>query len=214
MILIFISYFLIGGIAALLKLISINDYLIWGGIVGGVASVIGLLSFFQPALTRDDLQQLQLDSLRSLAETTDQLEQLEQARAAARHDIDTLALQKQQMEILVRKASLSLFLQEQHDLYAKKIIGEIERNSDLATNLRELKDIDAKLAALNEEIDTDENVNLLKEIIFEAKRRQETNSILTVEFEYSPFLRFILELAQMLSNLAYKMVNTFFRPLY
>ena len=149
-----------------------SDFITWFGILGGVVSVVGLLSFFQRSTTRDDLKELQLDTLREIADSSRKLESVEEARQAAEKDIFTLEMQRQQMEVLIKKASLSLFLQEQHNLYEGKIVDAISSDNELSGNLKKLIDIDAQLEALGEQIAKDENVDLLKEIIREVKRKK------------------------------------------
>ncbi len=80
-ILLCIAYFLGGWIAVHFALISKETYFTYAGIVGGLASVIGLLSFTRPAITKSDLQELELDSLISITETSEQLKELERERA-------------------------------------------------------------------------------------------------------------------------------------
>jgi hypothetical protein len=90
-------------------------------------------------------------------------------RTVTSEEIKSLKEQKKQMELLVRTASLGLFLQEQRRLYAGRIVYAIDRSSSLKNPLEELARIDKKLEALNAEIDRDPNVELLKSIMRAAK---------------------------------------------
>lgn len=165
-----ILYFIIGGILALIGWFPADKYAITGGVVGGLASVLGLISLARPGLSQHDLDNIESDSLRKLAETTDKIKELDAARTATKEELDTLELQKQEMELLVQKASLSLFLREHRRLYEKWIQEEIQQNRELQRQLHELVAIDQKLDALNEEIESDPNVDLVKEIIISAKK--------------------------------------------
>ena len=164
-------YFVAGGIATLAGWLPTQAYLSMAGVVGGLASVLGLIALARPGLRQTDLEDLELQSLRKLADASDEIKQLERARLATKQEIDTLEARRREMEFLVRKASLSLFLQEQHRLYSKRIVEELAKNKDLEANLQELRGIDEKLTALDEEIEKDPNVDLLKDTI-EAARRQ------------------------------------------
>lgn len=197
-IILFLVYFTLGFIAVWFKLLTLDNYLISGGIIGGVVSVVGLLSFFRPAMTQADIQKLQLESLRDIAESANKLDDLEKARLAAESDINSLESQKQQMEILVRKASLSLFLQEQHNLYKEKVAETINQNKELSENLKKLSDINAKLEALEVEIQKDENVDLLLSIIREAKKRSDKDEVV-IEFG-SPLLNVAFKAFETLVN--------------
>lgn len=109
-ILLCITYFIGGYVSAHFKLISQEQYLAYAGIVGGLASVAGLFSFLKPALTKDDLQSLELDSLKSLMQTTEQLKDLERKRVKTKSEIGDLEVRKKEMELLVKKPQCLFFL--------------------------------------------------------------------------------------------------------
>jgi len=173
-ILLCIAYFIGGWIAVYFGLFDKNSYFSYAGVVGALASVVGLLSFTKPALTKSDLQEIELDSLKSIAQTTEQLKKLESERAKTKEELGNLELQKKKMELLVKKASLALFLKEQYAHHEKKIADEIENNQELTESLAELQEISRKLDALEEEIEADPNVLQLREIMASASRRQPT----------------------------------------
>lgn len=99
-----------------------------------------------------------------------ELESLEKERLEARQDIDGLALQKKRLEVLVRKASLALFLKEQHSLYEKRVLEKLDESTELGSDLVELKRLKDQLNELEEEIENHEDVDLLNEIIRKAGR--------------------------------------------
>jgi hypothetical protein len=175
-------YFIVAGVAVLLDWLSSTKYVVIGGIVGGVASVLSLISLARPTLNREDLGNLEVQSLKRIAETSEQIQKLEVARIETEQEIGNLEARKKQMEFLVQKASLSLFLQEQKRLYEKRINEELDKNKDLANHLYELSSIEKKLVALDEEIQKDPNVNLLQKVIRSARR--------TPQPEREPFSEF------------------------
>jgi len=181
-------YFLAGGGLAWAGWFPTEKYIVIGGIVGGLASVLGLFSLARPPLSQEDIAGLEIQSLKRIAETSEEISKLENARNAAQAQIGSLEEQKRQMEFLVQKASLSLFLHEQHRLYEKRTLEELAKNKELTIQLRELSTIEEKLSALDEEIACDPNVDLLKRIIRDASRepRRYTFS------EYPPFTRALL----------------------
>lgn len=200
-ILVFFSYSLIGIALVLFKKMDFENFITWFGILGGVVSVVSLLSFFQQSTTKEDLKELQLDTLREIADSSRKLESVEEARQAAEKDINTLEIQRQQMEVLIKKASLSLFLQEQYKLYETKIIEELKSNYELSEKLKKLLDIESQLEALDQQISKDENVNLLKEIIREVKRKEDSRSRLTIDFG-SPILNISYKVLENAANAA------------
>jgi hypothetical protein len=189
-----LAYFLGGWIVVYLGRLSRDTYFTYAGIVGGLASVAGLFALTRPAITRSDVQAIELDTLKSMAETEEQLKSLELARAHEEGQLVSLSEKKKAMELLVKKASLALFLKEQYSHHARQVAEEIGRNSQLHTNLEKATEAAAKLAALNEEIEEDPNVRQLKEIIASASRRQLTLD--EAVSELPPVIRGVFMLAQ------------------
>jgi hypothetical protein len=173
-ILLCISYFIGGYVAVHFGLITQDQYLTYAGIVGGLASVAGLFSFIKPALTKDDLQSLELESLKSLVETTEQVKGLEEKRLQAKSEIGDLEVRKKEMELLVKKASMSLFLKEQYSQHEHKILSHLKSDDSLKESLSQIADIKNKLDALEEEIEADPNVETLREVIKSANRKQDS----------------------------------------
>lgn len=204
-ILLCITYFIGGYIAVRFGLITQEQYLTYAGLVGGAASVAGLFSFLKPALTKSDLQKLELDSLKSLAETTEQLKAIETKRSQAKTELGDLEVRKKEMELLVKKASISLFLKEQYSQHEQKILSQIKGNETLSENIAELKEIEGKLHALEEEIESDSNVATLREVIDSANRRRDVldeainESIKAMPSIIRPFLIIFRALAKALS---------------
>jgi hypothetical protein len=173
-------YFLIGGLTAALGKLEVQTYALIGGMVGSVASILGLVSLSRPSITQTDLQQIESQCLKSLAETTEDIRRLEEQRTSTltslevakvltREQIDALNRQKQEMELLVRKASLCLFLQEQQQLYTQRIQQRLSKSPGLTSLLDHLRAVNEKLVALDAEIKSDPNVELLLSIIEAAK---------------------------------------------
>lgn len=204
-ILLCVTYFIGGYLAVHFKLITLDQYLSYAGLVGGVASVSGLFAFIKPALTKSDLQELELDSLKSLVETTEQLKNVETQRAQAKLDIGDLEVRKKEMELLVKKASISLFLKEQYSQHEHKILSQIKDNEILSGSLTDLKEIEGKLNALEEEIEADPNVATLREVINSANRRRDVlddainEAIDTLPSILRPFIILIRAIAKALS---------------
>jgi hypothetical protein len=198
-----IAYFLGGGIAVFFGIFKKDDYFAYAGIVGGLATVAGLFALTRPALSKADVQAIELDALRSMAETTAQLQDLELARSKTKEEIGGLEIKKREMELLVKKASLALFLKEQYAHHERQILEEVNRNPGLSGSLSKAREVSAKLVALNEEIETNPNVAQLKEIIASASRQPVTvdDLVKEVPFPLNSILRFGLLLSRALSDL-------------
>lgn len=174
-------YLLGGWVATEYGLFKKDTYLFFAAIVATFSSIIGLFAFFRPTISRYDLKQIEMQSLRQFVETSTESEILKTERAETKQELDDLAIRKQEMEVSVKKASLSLFLKDQHLLYEKKLLAEFQKNPDIPKLLLEFQSVREKLEALNEEIETDPNVALLKEII-ESSSQREPKDVNLIEF--------------------------------
>jgi hypothetical protein len=182
-----------GWFAIHFNLFTKEDYFAYAGIVGGLASVAGLFALTRPAITQSDFQALELSTIKSMTETATQLQELESARKRTKGQLVDLEQKKKEMELLVKKASLALFLKEQYVYHEKQVLDEINRNDKLKIELENAHLTSEKLIALNEEIEVNPNVLLLKEIIDSASRRQPTlDEVLN---DLPPFTRVIVKLA-------------------
>lgn len=169
-----IAYFVGGWIATRFGVVTKDDYFAYAGIVGGFASVAGLLALTRPALTQSDFKSAEIEALKSMAATAEQLEKLQSTRAQTEQEIDGLAIKKKEMELLVKKASLALFLKEQYSHHERQVIEELEKNDHLRAALSAASESAEKVQALDEEISVDPNVSQLREIIKAASRREST----------------------------------------
>ena len=168
-------YFLGGWAAVHLSWIARDDYFLFAGIVGALASVVGLISFVRPPPSRINLKDLELESLQSITAMTERIHTLEQEKAKTEGEIEDLDIKKKEMELLVRKASFSLFLKERLSYHEKQILELTRGDMELSRHLEEVQDIRQKLTVLNEEIQSDPNVLVLEEIIRTASERQLTH---------------------------------------
>lgn len=198
-----IIYFLGGWIAVWFELFNKDNYFAYAGIVGGLASVAGLFALTRPALSKSDVQAIELDALRSMTETAAQLQALEATRSKTQQEIGSLAIKKQEMELLVKKASMALFLKEQYGHHERRILEEVDRNAQLKEHLEKSKDVAQKLAALDEEIDANPNVTQLKEVIASASRKRAPvdDLVLELPFPFNEMSRVLVQLGRSLSNL-------------
>lgn len=199
-----VLYFVIGGAFAWFGWFPVHIYAFIGGIVGSLTSTVGLISLTRPGFSQADLDYIEIQSLKKIAETSEEIKNLEEARAVTKEQIESLEDQK----LLVQKASLCLFLQEQRRIYARRIQEEISKNEVLESNISELNSIDKKLEALNEQIENDPNVDLLKTMITAARKLPE--GVESDFSEFPPFSRVLFlverEIAKSIRNLLKKRV--------
>lgn len=170
--------------------ITKENYLLYAGVVGSLASVVGLIALAKPAISQDDIKTIELNTLRSIADTTEQLKILEYDRLKTKDQLVSLEQQKKEMELLVKKASLALFLKEQYSYLEESIINEVNQNQPLKVNLDKLIEVSNKLQALNEEIDASPQADKLKEIIHSANKKSDSLTDIVADLVEDNYLIF------------------------
>lgn len=118
--------------------------------------------------------------MKKVSEAADELKQKKeeivsksQALSKTEREIKKLEIKKQEMEFLVKKASLSLFLQDQIERNQKMVTEKVESDPELKKLLEEITPLKEKLSKLEQEIKSDPNVDLLEEIISVGKKKHE-----------------------------------------
>ena len=159
-----------------------DTYLTLSGIIGGVASVCGLLSFgIARKFSNEDIETIEAGYMKKIADTAEKLEDqnveiLQKAKAISQteEELKKLEIQKSEMEFLINKASMGLFLRDQLHRNQQRILELVETNSELHKLLNEIKPLKEKLEKLNQELESDPNVDLLMEVVKSAKFDKET----------------------------------------
>jgi hypothetical protein len=205
-ILLCIAYFLGGWVGISFGWLSKEEYFAYAGIVGGLASVAGLFALTRPTLSKADVQAIELESLKSMTKTAEELQNLEEARARAKGELGNLEIKKKEMELLVKKASLALFLKEQYEHYEKQVLDEVAKNSQLRESLEKAAGASIKLKALDEEISSHPDVAQLREVISSASRREPTleDIVEALPFPLRPLFGASRLLAEMASSIRFK----------
>ncbi|MEC0283853.1 hypothetical protein [Terribacillus saccharophilus] len=168
-----VLYFIVGFIAVRFNWFnwfSSDTYNTYATIVGGVATLCGLLTFAIPKLTPQDIEMLEIKSLEKITKIAEDINVKRSELNLKESELSRLEKQKKEMEILVIKASTSLFLQDQIKRSEARILSIINKNKELMRLLNEVRGNKEKLAALDEEIQDSEEVELLEEIIQETKK--------------------------------------------
>lgn len=140
--------------------------------VTGLASVIGLLAFASTRKIRStDFESEELEKLQKLMQAAEDLEAVESNKSQTEKQLLDLERKKKLMEISVKKAGLVLFYKSQVERYGPIIEQKIETDDELKLAFKESIDARDRLVSLHEEIESDENVDLIKSIL----DKQESN---------------------------------------
>ncbi len=158
---------------ALVKAGSIekSTYVNLAGIVGGVASVIGLIGLVRPPLTRRDFEGVEWESLAKIAETEKQLAALDGKKAQAHSELQQLTRTREELADLVKRASTVLFLREELDRSAEFIVTFLDKNPDLRKQLENHRENTRRLKSLNEELSAHPDVALIADVLSRVRIR-------------------------------------------
>lgn len=171
-----IAYFIFGYIAVAFNLFDKEVYLTLSAIIGSLASVSGLLAFTSNKIEKDDIEKVGIEYFKKVVESAEELklkeEELitkEKALSAKEKEIKELDIKKKEMEYLVRKASMSLFLKDQLERTDLRIVEISEENKELNKLLSQRVTIFSQLSEVEEEIEGNSNVELINEIVTTTK---------------------------------------------
>jgi hypothetical protein len=124
-------YFIGGLVAIQFGWLTQATYNYYAALFGGLASVFGLLSLTLPRLTSSDLRQVEYESLQNVTKTIGEIQERAKELSAKEQELAQLNLQKAEMELLVRKASMNLFLQDQLERTQDRIAVIVNGNGEL-----------------------------------------------------------------------------------
>jgi hypothetical protein len=178
-----VLFFLVGYILVVLNILEQKTYNQIATILGGLASTVGLLAFVLPSLRTSDIKNIELDTLKSLAKTAEEIQKKEAELKTREGDISRLELQKEELEFLVKKASLNLFFKEQLERYYETLDKQISNNKEINRTLSEIRELEFKVSELDIEIDKNPNTEYIIEIIKKARNYRRTEIQLTTPLD-------------------------------
>lgn len=150
--------------------ITKDTYLTTAAIVGGIASVIGLLSLVRSPLSRKDFENVEWESITKIAESEKALTELEGRKVAAHNELERLTRTRQELTDLVKKASAVLFLREELERSSQKLRDFLEKEPELKQDLIEYREKFSRLMQLDEEVEAHPDAELITDVLFRARR--------------------------------------------
>ena len=155
-------------------LIDWDDYQKIVAVVGGLASVVGILG-----LASNPIKNLNSNILKELAQKTEEYEKKQEKLQKATDQIAKLELKKEDLEALVEKASLSLYYKAELKRMYDKLGELVEKNDDISKLIDGIKNMESDATDLECKIDKDENIKEIIETIQKANDRTERKLRLT-----------------------------------
>jgi hypothetical protein len=178
-----VLYFILGYILVILNVLKQELYNQIATIVGGIASACGLFAFVIPSIKTSDFKNIEIDALKSLAKTAAEIQKKEEELKTRETDIVRLELQKEELEFLVKKASLNLFFKEQLERYYETLDKQISGNREINQTLNEIRELEFKVNELDIEIEANPNAEYILEIIKKARNHRRTQVEIKTPFD-------------------------------
>ncbi len=149
-------------------LIDWDEYQKIVAVVGGLASVIGLLG-----LVLSPIRDLNSQVLKDLAHTTEEFERKQEMLEKATQEIKTLELKKEDLNALVEKASLSLYYKAELKRMYDKLNKMIDSSEDISNLLKTIAKMEEDAQTLGCEIERNKNISVIISTIQKANERTE-----------------------------------------
>ena len=137
-------------------------------IVGGLASIIGLGA---AAFIRVDLLSYDAEAIERLAVAAKEIEDKNTKIKDASDQIASLEYKKEELEVLVKKASLILYYKEELDRKYQKLLALINKNEDLNQIVLEIPQLEENLKNLEGEMEENKEIQDILSTIQKAKGR-------------------------------------------
>jgi len=187
-----IIFFVVGGGLAFYEIISINTYALFGGIVGSIASTIGLLAFASPRLTAKDVLSVESQLVQRLADATTSLNDYEARISANKDKLEQIQRDRLEIEILVRQASVKVFLEEKLRRLSVEVDNRVGADTTLVEWISEYERTKINVSEIDGEITKSSRAELIKEIVgdFDSKEKKLFIHIGGFRLDASPVLRF------------------------
>ena len=184
-------FFAGGGIATWQGLFDVQTYALVGGILGSLASVIGLLAFASPRLTDDDVLSVESQLVQRLADATTSLNEYESRISENKEELEKLKRDRLEIELLVRQASTKVFLEEKLKRLSSEIEDRVLSDSVLADWLQEYEQSKQSVIKIDGEIAASGRADLISEIVGEIgpSRKRLYVEVGGIKVDVSPFLR-------------------------
>ncbi len=186
-----ILFFVGGGIATWQGALDIGTYALIGGIVGGVASTFGLLAFASPTLTDRDVLSVENQLVQRLADATSSLKEYEGKISENKEELEKLERDKLEIELLVRQASVKVFLEEKLKQLSDEIENRVLSDSTLSDWLVEYQKTKESVTEINGQISQSNRAELIAEVVGEIQPSQKKLIVDLggIKIDMSPLLR-------------------------
>ena len=140
-------------------------------IVGGLASIIGILGLSSNPLKDSDIRDFRSDSLKKLAQTAEEIEAKHDEIEETNKKISSLEYKKEELEVLVEKASLSLYYKGELERSYSKLSTLIASSKEINDLILSIQQLEHDAGTLNNEIENNKDIQDVISTIEKAKQK-------------------------------------------
>lgn len=162
-------FFAVGAALAYFGKFSPETYIIVTGIVGSIASVIGLVALGAARLTAADVRNVEADLLRDIAEQVHASKEYEAKLASNREELSRLEQERAEIEQIVRQTSLKIFMEERLRYIAMEIEKRIASDVALEDLLSNYGEALARVKELDGQITLSDRADIVYKILDDVR---------------------------------------------
>lgn len=156
------------------------DWLDWDvyfkivAIAGGLASIFGLGA----AAIKTDFNSQTAEALKELSKTAEEVSNKQSQLKDTSDRIAKLELRKEELEVLVKKASLSLYYQDELGRKYQDLLRYLNRHNEIQEMVSEIAQLESHVKDLNGEIEENPDIKVVLDTLQRAKQREQKKKTL------------------------------------
>jgi vacuolar-type H+-ATPase subunit I/STV1 len=176
-------FFAFGALLAWRGTLETATYILVTGVIGSVASVIGLIALSTPRLTTKDLRGVETELFNTVAEQLKAAKDSEEKLATNKEELSKLQRERSEIELLVRQASLKVFYEERLRNIAAELENRLTRDEMLTRLFDEYNEVLERVQELNATISQSPRADLINAILGDVRKNEtEKHRELNVRF--------------------------------
>jgi hypothetical protein len=144
-------------------------YIAVTGVVGSIASVIGLVALGAPRLTATDVRRVEADLFKTIAEQARAAKEYDEKLVSNRQELTKLEKERAEIELLVRQASLKVFLEEQLRYIATEIDKRLEGDITLNDLIGKYGIARKRVEEINGQIERSDKADTIQQILQDVR---------------------------------------------
>jgi hypothetical protein len=184
-------FFAVGAAFAWTGKIEANTYIVITGIIGSIASVVGLAALGSPRLTAKDLRSVEAELFNTVAEQLKAAKDSEEKLATNKEELSRLERERAEVELLVRQASLKVFMEERLRNVAVEVENRLSADTMLSRLFDSYNETLVRVTELNGAIIRSPRADLINQILVDTERHERSPiyvRVMGMDIDIRPFI--------------------------